>query len=172
MATSVYVSLLLNDYRRKKGELLVVKKEMRELARKAIDLEGHIVALASIIRSRDPEIDLQTALAIRTTPRIGGMKHGKLTGKILAYLRVANGMPVTREEIFCFLVDEQKEVPSRQEQASIRMAIRYCMKRLARRGKVLVHPPNKNSAFGSWSLPPEITPPSTRVGFDRAANNP
>lgn len=172
MATSAYGSLLLKDYRQKKGDLLVIKKEIRELARKAIDLEGHVAALASIIRLRDPTVDLETAVAIRTTPRVRDMKHGTLTKRVLTLLKAANGMPVSREEIFSFLLDQMEVVPSRQEQALIRVAIRYCMKRLARQGKVLAHPPSKNSLFGCWSLPASLTPPSTRVVPGRAASNP
>ncbi len=172
MATSVYVSLLLNDLRRKKGDLLMVKREIKDLARKALDLEQHIAALAAIITAREAAFELEAVKPIRTKPRVCDMKHGRLTRNIMACMKEAGGVQVTRLEIFAYVVDSMDAEPSREDQAVLRIAIKDCMKNLVRKGWLLRHHPTMTNAHGAWSLPTSTTPPSTRVVPGRAASNP
>lgn len=94
MATSVYTSLPLNDYKRKAGEIKALRKELREAARVVLAKERDLAALRTIINAREPDLDLEAVKPVATYPKVLSLKWNWLTMLILSCLREANGVPV------------------------------------------------------------------------------
>lgn len=152
MATSVYTSLLISDYRRRRGEITKLRKEIRELCRAVQALEHEAEAAATLIRSREPALDLASVPEIRTTPRISGLRHGALRRSILELLRDANGDQVGSEIILLHLMSQRSQALSREQQVLMGAAIQKALNALCAAGKVVRHHPVKGSRHGRWSI--------------------
>ena len=48
MATSVYTSLLLKDYKRKAGEIKTLRKELREMAKIVLEKERELATVGAV----------------------------------------------------------------------------------------------------------------------------
>lgn len=115
MGTSVYTSLLIKDYKRKAGEIKALRKELREAAKVVIAKERELAALEITIKSREPEMDLQSVKPIATYPKVLGLKWGQLTSIILSCLREANGQSVSAEHITDYVIAKTGlSIPNRE----------------------------------------------------------
>lgn len=153
MGTSIYTSLLVNDYRRKLGDVAQIRKAIRELCRTILQLETEIGALAALIRSREPGVDLGNLRAIRTTPRINGFRKGTLRRMVLQCLKDAGGESLGPEAILAYVVDRRGEVLNREELGLLRLAIRKALKTMVADGRVIRHHSPRSNKPGAWSAP-------------------
>lgn len=154
MATSVYTSLLVKDYKRKAGEIKALRKELRESAKVVLAKEAELAALRHIIQTREPNLDLQSVKPVATYPKVLNLKWGQLTALILSCLREANGEPVTTATIADYVVlNGNLTVADRAALTVIRLSVRKRLKNLTAEGKSLRHHDKKSCSLGMWSLP-------------------
>lgn len=154
MAISVYTSLLLKDYKRKAGEIKALRKEVRELAKSVLQKERELAALDTVIKSREPAIDLTSVKPIATVPKVLGLKWNRLTTLILSCLQAVNGVPVNTDIITDYVIDQaEMDVPDRRARSIIRTSVRYRLKNLATAGRVIRSHEKASPVVVMWSLP-------------------
>lgn len=154
MGTSVYTSLLIKDYKRKKGEIKALRKDLRELAKVVLAKEREAAAIATIIQAREPEIDVTNFKAIATQPKVLGLKRNTLTFTILSCLREAEGEIVPSDFITDYVIEQNDlGTPDRAQLIVLRRSVKDRLKALARDGRVVRHHDHKSNGFGLWSLP-------------------
>lgn len=68
MGMSVYTSLLLKDHRRKRGEVIALRKELRELSRAVLEQQQEVAALEAILSQRVPDFDPAAVKLVATRP--------------------------------------------------------------------------------------------------------
>jgi hypothetical protein len=154
MGKSVYISLLIKDYRRKAGEVRSLRKDLREMAKVVLERESDLRALETVICNRVPGIDLSLEKPINTWPKVSGLKWNQLTVLILACLREAEGRPVRSDLISDYvIVHGYKEIEDRRELTVIRRSVHDRLKGMVRTGKVVRHHNKQTRGFGVWSLP-------------------
>lgn len=154
MATSVYTSLLINDYKRKAGEVIALRKELREAAKVVLAKERALAALETIIRDRKLDINMQSIKPIASYPKILNLKWGQLTVMILDCLREANGIPVGSEFISDYVIAKSGlAVQGREALIAVRTSVGKRLKGLAADGKVIRQHDKNTQSFGIWTLP-------------------
>lgn len=154
MATSVYTSLLLKDYKRKAGEIKALRKDLRETVKVVLVKERELAALGTILKAREPDLNLQSVRPVATYPKVMQLKWGLLTRMILTCLREANGTPVSGELVADYVIASgHLEVQDRAALISTRLSVRKRLKGLAAAGKIVGHHVKSSNTGSSWSLP-------------------
>lgn len=154
MGTSVYTSLLIKDYKRKAGEIIALRKELREMARLIYTKEGELRALETVIRSREPNFDPQSVKPIATYPKVLNLKWTQLTKLILSCLREANGIPIGSAVIADYVIQKGGlEIKERAALMTTRLSVRKRLKGLAAGGKVVRHHGEHVNSDVAWTLP-------------------
>lgn len=159
MGTSVYSSLLLKDLKRKKGDVIALRKELKELCQLVQSREAEVSAIETILREREPQIDLEAVEHIATHPKVHGIKWNQITIAALACLREANGAPVRSDDLTNYVIETTgKEINTRTDLVLMRNSVKLTLQRLTRTGRVVRRHDIQTSQFGLWSLAPEPTP--------------
>lgn len=154
MATSVYTSLLLKDYKRKAGEIKALRKDLREMAKVVLKREKDLHALRTVIQAREPDINFDEIRPNATYPKVLGMKWNRLTTLILRCLREAQGEVVPSNYITDYVIEQGGiETPDRATLAVVQRCVKDRLRGMAKTGKVIRHHDSKTQDFGLWSLP-------------------
>lgn len=154
MGTSVYTSLLLKDYKRKAGEIIALKKELREAAKVVLAKERELAAIKTILTAREPEFDSETIKPIATYPKVLKLKWTQLTKLIFSCLREANGMPIGNIVITDYVIDKgDLAVNDRTALIATRLSVRKRLKTLASKGRVVGHHDKSTNVRALWTLP-------------------
>lgn len=157
MVASVYSSLLQKDFKRKKGEIKDLRKEMKELYRVMRQKEDELAALETVIKGREPDFDPESVKAIATRPKLTGIKWNSLTKAILGCLREAEG-PVRSDVITDYVIETTgAEINSRADLTVMRRCVRDRLRGMYRKGQVLRHHDQKTGSPGIWSLNPDFS---------------
>ena len=152
MGASVYTSLMLKDFKRKKGEIKALRKELRELCKVVQTKEKELAALETLLRTKVPNFDPENIKAIATCPKVTGLKWSSITKGILSCLREA-GAPVRTNEITDYVIEATGyQVNTRHDLTVMRTSIRNRLKAMRRDGRVVRHYDDKETRFGTWSL--------------------
>lgn len=154
MATSTYTSLLAKDYRRKLGDIILLRKDLKDLCQLIRQREVEAEALKTILFGRDGAPPLESLKPIRSMPRVTSLKHATLTRTILDCLRTAKGGVVRKDQIIQWVVEAKNvDVTDRARWVYIGVAVQYALKRLAAKGTVTRHHDRGSNQFGYWSIP-------------------
>jgi len=153
MGTSVYTSLLIKDYRRKAGEIQVLRKDLRELAKAVLAKEADLRALNAVISNRVSNFDAASVKPVATYPKVAGLKWNQLTILILDCLREA-GSPVGSDVITMYILEKSgRDIQSRIEQITMQQCVKNRLKNMAGKGRVVRHHSKKTTSYAVWSLP-------------------
>lgn len=153
MATSVYTSLLLKDFRRKAGDIKKVRKELREMAREVLALEDELAALSKVIKSRNPSFNPYEVKPISTTPKVLGLKWNQQTMLILEALRKADGGAVSTNELTEYVIlHGEIEIENRRVFANVRRCVYGTLKRLARKSQIHRIKEEASDSLVHWML--------------------
>lgn len=151
---TVYLSLLVKDYRRKAGEIKALRRELKDLAKAVLERERDLRALSEVITARLPGFDAAAERPVSTWPKVLGLKWNGLTIAVLDCLREANGRPVPTDVILETVISRSRhELESRSEIAEARQCLRGHLKKMLRRGSVVRHRGPSYNSVSSWSLP-------------------
>lgn len=154
MGTSVYTSLLLKDYKRKAGEIIALKKELREAAKVVLAKERELTALKTVITSREPQFDSESVKPVATYPKVLDLKWTQLTKLILSCLREANGIPIGNNAITDYVIEKgELVINDRSTLMATRLSVRKRLKGLATKGKVVGHHDKSSNMRAIWTLP-------------------
>ncbi len=154
MATSVYTSLLRKDYKRKAGEIIALKKELREAAKVVLAKERELAAIKTILSSREPGFDCATVKPIATYPKVLNLKWTQLTKLIFSCLREANGVSIGNIVITDYVIEKSGlKVNDRTMLMATRLSVRKRLKALAAEGRVIGHHDKSRTMRAIWTLP-------------------
>lgn len=146
--------MLRKDYKRKAGEIVALRKEMREIAKIVLKKEQELRALDEILRSRDSEFSPSTIKPIATYPKVLGLKRSKLTTYIYQCLLEANGEPMTNIEITDYFIKASGiEIQDRETLLTTRLCVRKRLKGLAAAGKIIGLHEKTTNQRAIWVLP-------------------
>lgn len=152
MATSVYSSLLLQDYRRKLGDVEMLRRELKELCRLILTKQKEADALKSILTTRLPDFESLEVQSIRTKPRVGGLRHSEMTKLILECLVSAEGGAVPKNTIVDWVVERSGLEVDRAQRVTMGVAVKKALQRLVNQGRAQSHHAAKEGRPGAWSL--------------------
>lgn len=153
MATSVYTSLLIKDFKRKSGNVLALRKELRDLVKVVLALEGEVSALVTLIQSRDPEFTPASAKATRTVPKVLGLPWNKLSILTIEAIKTAEVRPVHIKEVIDYvIVHGQIQVENRRAYSVVYFCVKDSLRRLKKRGKLVHAYENTKETEGLWDL--------------------
>lgn len=152
MGTSVYTSLMLKDFKRKKGEVKALRKELRELCKVVQAKEKELTALETLLRAKVDDFDSENIKAIATYPKVTGLKWNSITKGILSCLREADA-PVRSDVITDYVIESTGfQINTRHDLTVMRTSVRNRLKTMCREGRVVRHHDSKTTGFGTWSL--------------------
>lgn len=162
MGISVYTSLLLKDHKRKRGEVIALRKELRELSRAVLERQTEVAALEVVLRSRLPDFDPASVKPIATQPKLAGLKHNKLTTLILDCLREEAPDPVPKLVIDRYVAERRHtDEPTREQMALLAYCIKKRLKGMAASCRVIRHHDKTKNLHGIWSLPEATASPTS-----------
>ncbi|MFA5370405.1 MAG: hypothetical protein WC298_00345 [Sideroxydans sp.] len=154
MATSVYTSMLLKDYKRKAGEIKALRKEVSEIAKVVLAKQKELSALGTIIHSREPAFDPHSIKPIATLPKVLGLKWNQQTTLVLEKLRISGGKAVLMREIVDYVIEKGEiQLENRQSRTVVRRCILDTLRRLCKKGTVVHCYDGTIETEGLWSLP-------------------
>ena len=156
MAKSLYTSALEKDFKRKKGEIKDLRKDLKELCRLIQSKEKELKALETILRSHDPDFDPNHIKAVATRPKVSGIKWNGLTKAVLGCLREAAGESVRSDVITDYVIETTNAVvKDRKDLVVMRRCVKDTLKRLHRKGQLVRHHQTYENKLGIWSLNPD-----------------
>lgn len=154
MATSVYTSLLIKDYKRKAGNIKALRKELREMAKVVLEEERELSALLTVIQSREPDFNPSSVKTIATVPKVLGLKWNQLTILILDALRISEKTEVHIQAITDHVIHHGGiEIENRRARAVVYRSVKSTLRRMANKGRIVHCYNNSTETAGLWSLP-------------------
>lgn len=154
MATSVYTSMLIKDFRRKAGEIKSIRNDLKELVKVVLEMERERSALLIVIQSRQPDFIPSSVKTIATVPKVLGLKWNRLTILVLEAIRVSEKNEAHIQTIVDYVINHGEiEVEDRRSRTIVYNCVNACLKRLNKRGRVNRSYNNTKETIGLWHLP-------------------